>query len=466
MTDDLPARAPDRDASSDAHPHGVARSQRIDALSRLLEVSKRINSSLDKREVVDHIITSAQEVMGADAASLMLREGDELVFEVALGRASGMLVGKGTRLPLGQGIAGWVASTGEALMFDDVYDDARFCRDYDKATGYRTRSMLCVPLRVAGEVIGVAQVINKRGDDGASVPFTAADKGTFTTFCELAAIAIERAQLHRLLLDKQRTDRDLELARAIQQSFLVHQFPRQDRLAFKATNLPARYVGGDFYDAFELGSTPRRRETDRAAAGQPHERRAASGRIGIAIGDVSGKGAVAALYMARFMSEFRFLAELSSAPDAALERANEILALRSTRGMFITLMYLAIDADTLAVELTNAGHPPALLYDATRTRIERIGTTAGPPLGVVSGQVFPIERFALPPGGGIVLFTDGAIEARNSRGEEYGLDRLVRAIEGAGADVHGSILANILAFTGGLAPHDDLTLLTIQAVAP
>jgi len=426
-------------------PNLVDSKRKVGVLSRLLEVSKKINSTLEMPEVVSNIIASAKDVMQADSASLLLMHssGEHLTFEVALGESSQPLTDGQTQIQLGEGIAGWVADSATSLKLDDVYQDERFSQKYDELTGYRTRSMLCVPLKVGGKVIGVAQVINKMAAGGVT-SFSEEDVETFDAFCGMAAIAVDKAKLHKHLLEKQRLEKEIELAQVIQQSFLTQESPQQDQLRFAAINIPALKVGGDFYDIFEFGEEAQR-------------------RIGVTIGDVSGKGVFAALYMARFMSDFRFLVELAQSPAEAICRANNLLVARSTRGMFITMLYIEYDPETQSAILFNAGHHPPILYSADRQRIEPFGKLIGPPLGIMHGLEYEPDPFQLSAGAGLLLYTDGVTEARNAAGQEYGLDRMIEQARQPTETLMEQVLADIRQFIGAAPQHDDLTLVVIEA---
>ena len=167
-------------------------------------------------------MTISKQVMNADASSLMLidEKTNELVYQVALGTV-GEKLKQEFRLKMGQGIAGSVAEEGKPLLIEDVYTHPKFFRGHDEATGYRTKSMIAVPLKVGERITGVAQVINRL--DGK--PFDQDDLELFIALCSMAAIAIENAKMHRSLMEKQRLVKDMEFARTVQESFLPQQSP-------------------------------------------------------------------------------------------------------------------------------------------------------------------------------------------------------------------------------------------------
>jgi sigma-B regulation protein RsbU (phosphoserine phosphatase) len=199
--------------------------RRLRQLGSLMEVSVLIGSSLDLTEVLNSVMQKAQDVMDAEASCVMLlnERTNKLEFEVALGEADSTLetLKKTVTLDLGQGIAGAVAVTRTPELVADVAADARFFRDADKITGFTTRSLLAAPLIVRDKLIGVAEVLNPRGGGR----FTPEDLELFATYCRQVAVAVENARLHKVLLDRQREQQQLEFAALVQQSFLPQRCP-------------------------------------------------------------------------------------------------------------------------------------------------------------------------------------------------------------------------------------------------
>jgi sigma-B regulation protein RsbU (phosphoserine phosphatase) len=415
--------------------------QRVQRLSMCMEVAQLISSSLDLGEVLDRIMTTSREVMQADASSLMLLDENtgELVFQVAQGQV-GERLRDGFRLPRGHGIAGFVCQSGEPLLVEDAYEDQRFHREFDERTGYRTRSILCVPLKVKGRIIGVSQVINKL--DG--TPFTTEDLETFTNLCQHAAIAIENARMHEALLLKERMDRDLALASSVQHSFLPRELPRVDGYTFAAHYRPALEVGGDFYDFIPLRAR----------------------RWGVIIGDVSGKGVASALYMARLTSDLRTKAlQVGSAPRV-VNQINCELCETGQRGTFVTLLYLVLDPARATVELVNAGHLPPLLWRPTNGQLSPLSARGGPPLGILPGLSYRSYRFGLQPGDCLLLLTDGILEARNMRGESFGWERIGAVLRSGSPRPDKAVqgLLNALGeFTRDAPQADDVTMVVLKA---
>jgi phosphoserine phosphatase RsbU/P len=411
----------------------------IQKLKQCLDVCRLINSTLELSEVLERIMTTSKEIMQADACSLLLVDEatDELVFQVAHGSVGNQLK-QGFRLPRGKGIAGHVYETGAPIIIADAYQDPRFHRDFDQRTGYHTRSILCVPLKIKDRVIGVSQVINKL--DGSS--FSQEDSDILSMLNMHAAVAIENARMHHALLRKQQMESDLAFATAVQQSFLPRTLPELPELKFRAYYQSALEVGGDFYDFILLPGK----------------------RLGILIGDVSGKGVASALYMAQLTSELRLSAIHFQDPAMLVTRINELLCERSRRGMFVTLLYMVLDVRKRTLRYVNAGHLPPLLWNDGLGRFEVIRHSGGPPLGIVSGRRYIAAELRLDAGDCLVLATDGIIEARNPGGEQYGWGRLGDAVQDgpARADaVFNRILAGIKEFMRGAPQADDITMLVM-----
>ncbi len=415
--------------------------QKIKRLHTLIDVNSLISSSLNLDQILENVMTISKQVMNADASSLMLidEKTNELVYQVALGSV-GEKLKQEFRLKMGQGIAGSVAQDGAPLLIEDVYTHPRFFRGHDEATGYRTRSMIAVPLKIGNRITGVAQVINRL--DGSA--FDTDDLELFVALCSMAAIAIENAKMHTSLMERQRLVKDMEFARTVQESFLPQQAPELVNYRFSSHYTPAQEVGGDFYDFFRLDMN----------------------RTGIVVGDVSGKGIPAALYMAKLGSDLRTLAFTEKGPAGAFSRLNDLLVERSRRGMFATVLYLELDSQNGNMVLSNAGHLPPLIRRTDGT-VEKLAGAGGSPLGILKGMQFGQETRELRAGETAILYTDGIIEAMNAGGEQYGYDRLEDLVRRNPADpdaLKSAIIADLNRFTGLSRQHDDMTLVCFGAL--
>lgn len=426
--------------------------ERLQALTRCFALSRLVTESLELSEVLERIMTTSRQALAAEAASLLLVDDEEgpgrgeLVFTVAQGPACKDLRA-GFRLAPGEGVAGWVAAQAEPVLLVDAYADSRFNPDVDRLTGYRTRSMACVPLLYRGRVIGAAQCINK-ADGGV---FTDDDIEIFSLLAAQAAVAIVNARLHREALAKQRLDFELELAAEVQKSLLPRSAPPLPGFDLAGLSLPCEATGGDFYDFLKPGDT----------AGD-------AAKLLAVIGDVSGHGVQAALLMTTARAFLRARLLSGGGPADIVDDVNRLLAGdMGDSGRFVTLFLLAIDARRREVRYVRAGHDPALLYDPGADAFTELGGT-GIPLGIDPGWRYVEHQPApLPAGALLVMGTDGIWEARRGDGEMYGKDRLRRVLRGAASgdarSVGRAVLVDLEGFLAGEPRHDDVTLVVVKA---
>ena len=415
--------------------------KKVERLSTCIEIANVINSELSIGRLLTHVMETAKNAFSADSASLLLKDektGD-LVFQVALGEV-GDEIREIYRLKKGQGIAGYVAETEQSLNLRDVYQHPHFSPEYDKKTGYHTRTMICVPLKIRGKVLGVIQVINKLKPPHY---FTDEELEMLETIGSSAAVALETAQMHQFIIQKETLERDLRLAREVQQSFLPAAPPQIDGYHFAVLNQPALEIGGDFY----------------------HFSRLPGNRLGIALGDVSGKGISASLFMARLISDLQYNTLLFDDPARLLQEINTLLCRRNRRGMFVTLVYMVLDIPGKKIFFANAGHPSPIYSDRGSALFLGKEKAKGPPLGILPHTYFTRERVDLEPGAVVTLFTDGVTEARNDRGELFGMDRLINEILRV-PDSPDRLIQNITSAVERYAPgatgKDDLTLVSMK----
>ncbi len=424
--------------------------ERLAALKRCFALSRLVTESLDLPEVLERIMSTSRQALEAEAASLLLVDETpgpgrgELVFTVAQGPACQGLR-SGFRLAPGEGVAGWVAREGRAVLIDDVYADPRFNADVDRLTGYRTRSMVCVPLLYRERIIGVVQGINKLGGG----VFTEDDLELFTLLGAQAAVAIVNARLHREALDKQRMDFDMEVAASVQQGFWPKGAPPFPGFDVAGVSLPCDATGGDYYDylARESGGT---------------------GACLVAVGDVTGHGIQAALLMASVRAFLRSRLLSPGGPADVVSDVNRLLAADlGQTGRFMTLFLLELCPALGRVRYVRAGHDPALVYDPVADTFRELGGR-GIPLGIDGDWRYEeYELGEMPPGTILALGTDGIWEARAASGEMYGKQRLRRVLRGAAAgdarSVALAVLADLDGFRQGEPSRDDVTLVVVKA---
>ncbi len=412
---------------------------KIGLLQAIIGAGTIINSTLDLGTVLEQVMTSAKEVMSAEASTVLLVEEEtgDLVCLTATGPAGDRFkelfrIERDTN-----SIATWVAAKEKPLLIDDAYTDDRFCPDYDRQTGFRTQSIMCLPLKARGKLIGIAQVINKHDHEGNVIPFDEEDREHFEAFCNQAAVGIENARLYHQVLRRSVMERDLEVAAQIQQSFMPVNLPQNERISVHARCVAAMDIGGDMYDVFEIDDD----------------------NILVALGDVSGKGASAALYMASVMSDLRGLALRERDPSTIMSKLNNLVQGRFIRGRFITFVLMLFDLKHGTMELANAGHPPAMRTRSDGT-VDLISTDAGIPLGFYADAPYPSRKEELRAGDRFFVYTDGFIEAPDKRGDLYGIDRLEKFMsteEARGEEWINRLYDRVHSFAAPDASLDDLT---------
>ena len=412
---------------------------KVQQLQTCYQVTSLLNSELNFSALLDTIMAIAKQVVKADASSLLLmdKENRNLAFQVALGNV-GEQIKTLHRLKVGEGIAGSVAQTGKALIIKDAYKNAKFNPQFDKQTGFKTGSILCSPLTFKGEILGVCQVIHHR--DKKKV-FSGHDLALFKLFCDSAALAIQNARMHTILMEQQRAEKDMEFAKSVQESFFQALFPKHAQFLFAAKTIPALVVGGDFYDFIPFNEN----------------------LLGVVLGDISGKGVSAALHMARVMSDFRYISQINPEPKEVLKKINAVLYERSHRGVFTTAIYLLIDMKNKTMKAANGGHHSLLLRN--KKQVQEKVHASGIPLGILPDISYTQEEISLEQGDRVFLYTDGVIEPQNAKGEQFGLNRLRDILEHNDQPPElllADIEQTIKKFTGNVPKFDDLTFVAFQ----
>ncbi len=407
-------------------------------LNALLKVSKALASEIRLDDLLQVIVEKAAEVMDADRATLFLY--DESRNEL-WSKTTHRLEIKEIRLPLGVGIAGHVAKTRTAINIPDIYADARFNPDFDKETGYRTRSILCLPLIGNGDrLIGVIQVLNKKDQE----VFNEADESLLGGLSDHITVALERARLIEAYVEKERMEEALKLAHDIQMSMLPKifpPFPERHEFDIFAAIAPAKEVGGDLYDFFFIDDD----------------------HLCFAIGDVSGKGVPASLFMALTKTLFKATAGNGGTPGEILARLNAEICRDNESCMFVTLFCAILNIRTGQVDYSNGGHNlPYYLHHSGVTPLENPGGRA---LGVMEQSAYMSGRMVLSPGEALLLYTDGVTEAMDSRDRLYSDQRLEQFLasnrDSSPRQIIDDLVSDVRHFAGGAPQSDDITVLAL-----
>ncbi len=347
-------------------------------------------------------------------------------------------------LPLGASLLDEAAEYGAPILIADAEMEARLPAFADDAL--RVRTFMAVPMRFHNRVLGVLTVVNRT--DGR--PFVAGDLSLLQALADQASVSMHFALLREELETKRRLDRELDLARRIQTALLPRELPRVPGLDLAAFSVPALQIGGDYYDFVRVD--------DR--------------HLGIAIADVSGKGVGGAMLMSVCRSVLRSQAPGCLSPAVLLKALHRVMFDDLREDMFVTVLYLVLNTQTLDLKLARAGHERPLLIsgrNGTLTPLESPGAAIGLTPNEVFDSVIRDAAVTLRPGDRIVLFTDGITEAVNAAGEEWGLSRLAQALrpegEPASADLLDRVRREVLAFAGDQPAYDDMTMVALRVTA-
>jgi phosphoserine phosphatase RsbU/P len=261
---------------------------------------------------------------------------------------------------------------------------------------------------------------------------------------QLAQAYAELEAAQSQLVEKEALEHELRLARDIQERILPRQLPAPQGFDLGARMVAAREVGGDFFDVFPLGGDS----------------------LGLVVGDACGKGMPAALFMALTRSLLRAEAARAPSPQAALHATNQHLAEISTAGMFITILYGVLSYSTGEFSYARAGHELPLLWDAAGLPLAQVRAN-GQPLGILPDPAIDVQTARLPPGGTLLLFSDGVTEATNAQGGFFGLERVQAAVEAhlelTAQQLCDQLVDTLTGYRGRSAQADDITLLAVRA---
>ena len=344
-----------------------------------------------------------------------------------------------------EGILGEVAASGRSVLIKDALKDPRIIKHDDESL--KIRSFMAVPLIFRGQLSGVLAVANPISGRA----FTDTEFSLAKSLGEQCALALQNAEAVSALLMRNKLEFDLRLASSIQRYLLPENLPQTESLEFAVKYLPQQLIGGDFYDFFKL----------------PH------GKIGVVIGDVSGKGIPAAILMALCQTKLRYIAMSGKSPAQTLCLLNSEMVHAMRSDMFITIIYLVIDPKSGEARFARAGHEPPLLARADSDEAAQPLKSSGMALGMVSEELFDEvmedASFKMNSGDVLVLYTDGLTEAANPEGGEFTAKKLAQTISTLRSrnanDLNDEIIKSVEAFMGpGNKYGDDLTLLTVKKI--
>jgi sigma-B regulation protein RsbU (phosphoserine phosphatase) len=411
--------------------------EQAQTLALLYEVSRELTSILDRQELLGRVAERIKKIVNYDVFSVMLwNESTQLLESVFAMRYGNAIPGR-LSLPLHQGLTGTAARERRVLRVHEVSEDPRYIQC---ETGVLARSEIVVPLMIQDRLIGVLDLESTEPH-----AFTIQHERMLITLGSYVAIALENARLYEEAREQEKRLRnDLDTAREIQRQLLPTGAREVPGLDLAAAYVPARELGGDFYDFLPYGQ----------------------GRLGFVLGDVSGKGTAAALYGSLAIGTVReVISEHTPQPAAMLERLNRRLHGARLEARFIAMLFAIFDAPSLSLTLANAGGSYPLLVRNGEVQVIQL---EGIPLGLLQGTEYDETTIQLEPEDVIILASDGILESENSNQEEFGMERLKSLLtEITKTDSARMIADRILAATNdhsgaGTVPHDDRTLLVLR----
>lgn len=405
-------------------------SVKVFQLSNLFDISRELTMSLDEEAIKNLVTTTLMGHLMVTRCALYLKGTGGLSLAHARGlRDEGepALVPEASSRPL-------LETLRAATPVSELPDCPLRLRLL------RTRMALAVPLFLAGRVEGVMAA----GERVSGAPFSEEDRDFAVTLGRQAMAALETVRLHQVRLEKQRQDRELQIAREIQRSLFPRSRPQMAGVEIAALSQPCYQVGGDHYDHIPLRH----------------------GGLALAIADVAGKGTPASILMASVHAWLRALAGTAS-PDLLMERLSRFLFESTQDNRYVTLFYAELDADGRRVRYVNAGHVPPYLVaeDGSCRRLSQ----GGPVLGLLENVPYEVGEVGLCAGDLLAMVTDGATEALSAEDEEFGDERVLAVLRASArasaGDAVSALASAVTAWAGPSGCSDDLTVLVLKTLA-
>lgn len=414
-------------------PTAEAFDRKAEEVSSLMDLTSLITQVLDFKELADTITTNTTKVCNSYAAWLVTKKGNEYELN-SVKNIAYVEADKLTKRLLAEDEIDY--ETLQILYYDSVTPD--FKKEMNNF-----KSIAVAPLKVHGLVNGY--LFTSRLQD---VNFDEDEKKSIQTFADYAAVALENAKLIAESIEKERLEKELDVARDIQNRILPNTIPQCDNLKISALFIPAFEVGGDYYDFFELDND----------------------KLGFVVSDVSGKGITAAFIMAEVKGIFESLAKLIHNPKELLNHANEVLKYSLDKKSFVTAIYGIIDKKTGLLVFSRAGHPPVIFCsNGGVKRLQPAGIGLG--LDYTSGFANTLKemQIELQNNDIIAFYSDGIPEAKNSKDEDFGYERFENIIlqnkNKSLDEISNAIMKEVTLFTKDHDQHDDITLVLLKWIS-
>ena len=414
-------------------------SSRTELLGLISKVGVALLSSSGLDETLDQVASLVFEAVPAESCVIMLRDatadgGMKIVVAREKGKAEAIQEVRISRTVMDE-----VLKNGKSVLTADAQHDPRYASQTMALLG--VRSVLAVPLSVdERNVFGIIYADSPTYE----TTFTEEHLNILTTLASVAAIRVENARLLEERFQRERMERELELATEIQQRFQPSEAPRMDGYEFQGISFSCYEIGGDYYDFITR-----------------HD-----GKMLIALGDVSGKGTAAALLMSSLHAAIHGQVAARSSLDEVVRSVNQYLADNTPANRFVTLFVAELDPRTGDLKYINAGHNPPLIGRMSGN-IEQL-SSGGFPLGILPSAEFEVGETQLQPGESLVIYSDGVSEANNIKEEEFGMERLMdvvrRNLPSSAAGLRDKVESALSAFTQTAPANDDITLVIVKRV--
>lgn len=407
----------------------------------LLGLAGEISREVELDGLLLKILTRSLPWMRVEACSIFLPSdaSGDLVIHSAQGETAPKL--GAFRVPAGKGIVGASMMEKRMIRVDDAASDDRVYKEADKKTGWTTRALLAAPLLDGDECLGVIEFLNPVG----RAAFTEEDERLVEYFAGLVAAALGRVRAQAAALERAALQRDLDLAREMQAGLLPGEFPTIDEspgLELFASLEPAQEVSGDLYDFFFI---------------EP-------GKLCFVVGDVSGKGVAAGLFMAVTRTLLRAIARPGMSPAQILAMVNAELCRDNEACLFVTMILGIADTSTGDVVCGLGAHNPPVRLPREGT--PEFGPLGGAPLGLMEAAKFSEWALRLDPGDALVVYTDGVTEALDESGALFTNERLLAALDrldaSAAEQVAATVSRTVAAHVGTADRSDDITVMVLR----
>lgn len=411
--------------------------RRLANLLLLQEVNKALNSENDLTTLLDLIMDTAIHLIAAERGFLIAVQGEQLEFRVA--RNIDYKLVQSPEFKISNSVIRKVVRTGEPILTSNAQHDLR---DMKSIAGLEVRSLMCVPLKVKSKVTGTVYLDSTSRES----QFDEDGRELLMAFADQAAIAMENARGLAALTEKEAILSELRVANRIQSALLPRHDPEVQGLEVSGQMVPAKHVGGDYFD-YIWGPS--------------------SKQLYVAVGDVSGKGVPAGLVMVMARSILRSLAGRGALPRDLLREGNRLLKQDLKPGMFMSLLLAYVDCPTGRILLAGCGQERPLVYRAQERRVERIDL-GGLVLGVVPdiGPHIDEQRVVLAPGDQIIFYSDGVTEATDPQRGQFGVERLEGLLLEYGtlppAELVPRIVTALHRHAAGSDQHDDITIVALR----